>query len=127
MINIILFCVLAVVVGMAVGMTIRKLRKGGGCCQEHESVASIRAADRKKAHYPYRVQLEIGGMTCGNCAVRVANALNALEDTLAKVSYETKNAEVYCKQIPDETILRKAVMDAGYVVMKYEAVTHTAV
>ncbi len=95
----------------------RRYRRGGGCCGEHEeAVRRNAAADRNKSHYPYEAALEIGGMTCENCARRVENALNELDGVWAKVSISTRKAKVLCKTEPDETALRTAVRGAGYVV-----------
>ena len=96
-------------------LTWNKLRRGGGCCGEHEaSVRRIAVPDKNKAHYPYCVTLTIGGMTCQNCAVRVENALNALDGTWARVSLDTKTARVLSKQPPDLPLLCRTVAQAGY-------------
>ena len=118
--NIIIICLLAVLLIPALFFTVRKLKKGGGCCPEHETVKAKKAADRNKAHYPYQVEMEIGGMTCGNCALKAANALNELPGTWARVSFETRKAQVRCRQEPDERALRNAVSAAGYVVMSWK-------
>ena len=120
MTDIILFLLLALVLVYGIIHTVRKARKGGGCCGEHETVSLTGAADKNKGHYPYEAELTIGGMTCENCARRVANALNALEGTWARVRLDTKKARVLSKEKPDEARLREAVARAGYVVMGYE-------
>ena len=97
--------------------TVRKFRKGGGCCGEHESIKLRKVYDRNPAHYAYHIDLDIGGMTCENCARRIENALNGLDGVWARVSFEKKTADVRCKSSPDEMTLRRAVSDAGYVVM----------
>ena len=79
-------------------------------------MALRRARDRNPRHYACECILEIGGMTCENCARRVENALNALEGTLAKVDIASHRARVYTKRPPEEAALRAAVRDAGYAV-----------
>ena len=120
--NTVLIVVLILATGFALRQTIRKLRRGGGCCGEHESVARKKSADRNASHYSYTVRLKLGGMTCDNCARRIANALNELEGTMAKVSFGSKTGEVRCKEKPDEQRIRQAVAKAGYVVMDYQEV-----
>ena len=116
--NIIVFALLAVVVFFAIKGTVRKFTKGGGCCGEHEAAGrKAPVADRNKAHYPYEVRLELGGMTCGNCARKVENALNRLEGTWAAVQMDDHSAAVKLKLPPDEKLLRRTVQQAGYVVM----------
>ena len=119
-VNVLLGLALAAVIIWALIRTLRRSKKGGGCCGEHETVAQTNVADRNKAHYPHLVSLKLGGMTCENCARKVANALNGLEGVWAKVKLEDKSAEVRCKMSPDEALIRRTVTEAGYVVMEYQ-------
>ena len=94
-----------------------KPQRKRGCCGEHESAEKkVTVSDRNKAHYPYAVLLQIGGMTCENCARKVENALNLLDGTWAVVSISGGSAKVLSKTPPDEAALREAVRGAGYVV-----------
>ena len=111
--------ILVFILVSALWFTIRKFRKGGGSCGEHETVKANRVKDRNPSHYPYSVSLTLGGMTCENCARRIENELNGLEGVWARVSFSTKKADVRCKSVPDETTLRRSVSDAGYVVMEF--------
>lgn len=100
---------------------IRRFRRGGGCCGERgENVKRLRVRDRNPAHYPYSLRLSVGGMVCGNCAVRVENALNALDGVYASVDLGSATAKVHLKSPPDEAVLREAVRRAGYVVTEIE-------
>ena len=109
---------LAALLGWAVWFTARKAKKGGGCCGDREeTVCKTSVKDRSRAHYPYAVQLEIGGMTCENCARRVENALNALPGTWASVSMDGRKARIRLKQPADMALLREAVRQAGYVAL----------
>lgn len=102
--------------------SVRKAKTGGGCCGGHEAAAAkVTVADRRKAHYPYEVLLDIGGMTCENCARKVENALNGLEGTWASVSISSRQAKIRLKTPPDEARLRQTVQQAGYVVTNYRA------
>ena len=101
--------------------TLRRGKKGGGCCgDKEETVSKAAVRDKNKSHYPYTASVQIGGMTCENCARRVENALNALDGVWAKVSLGENTALLRCKASPDETAIRSAVSKAGYVVMNYK-------
>ena len=115
--NLVLIIILILIIAWAAWRTVLRSRKGGGCCGEHETAAKKTViSDRNPSHYPYTVTLAIGGMTCENCARKVENALNRLDGTWASVSISDHTAKVRCKKQPDETTLRTAVREAGYVV-----------
>ena len=113
--NLIAAAVLGVLIAWAAWQAIRRMRKGGGCCGEREQTVR-RTGGGKKGRYSHVVRMEIGGMTCENCARRVENALNALEGVRASVRIDTREARVQCEAEPDEAALREAVRGAGYVV-----------
>ncbi len=118
--NVLIVIILAAVIGWAVYHTIRKSKKGGGCCGEHEETEKrVKVKDRNVRNYPYTAELKIGGMTCDNCARRVENALNGLEDTWATVWIDSSKAVVRTKNTPDEEQIRETVRQAGYVVTEY--------
>ena len=115
--NAVLTAALLLLAAWALRRTLIRSRKGGGCCGEHESAEKkVTVSDRNKAHYPYAVLLQIGGMTCENCARKVENALNLLYGTWTVVSISGGSAKVLSKTPPDEAALREAVRGAGYVV-----------
>ena len=113
--NVLIILLLSALIAFAVLRTVRRARKGGGCCGEKQGpVKRVSVRDRNRAHYPYELTLPIGGMTCEQCARRVENALNALPDTWATVRLDTATARIRTKQPPDEAALRVAVSSAGY-------------
>ena len=115
--NAVLTAALLLLAAWAPRRTLIRSRKGGGCCGEHESAEKkVTVSDRNKAHYPYAVLLQIGGMTCENCARKVETALNLLDGTWAVVSISGGSAKVLSKTPLDEAALREAVRGAGYVV-----------
>ena len=119
MLNIIIVLIVAAIVVFGSISYIKKLKKGGDCCPEHEEATkSVKVKDRDKSHYPYEVKLAIDGMSCNNCVRNVENALNALDGTWATVSLEDNMATVLLKNPPDIEKLSKAVADAGYMVLK---------
>ena len=116
MINVLAVLLLVMLFAYAIIYTLRKSRQGGGCCGEREQTEErIKVSDRRKAHYPYEIELSIAGMACENCAVKVENALNKLDGTWARVDIGTHRARIRCKNPPDEQQLRQAIIDAGYV------------
>ena len=42
---------------------------------------------------PSEVDLEIGGMTCASCAIRIEKKLNRLDGVSATVNYATEKAQ----------------------------------
>ena len=117
--NIIIVLLVAAIVVFGSISYIKKLKKGGDCCPEHEEATkSVKVKDRDKSHYPYEAKLAIDGMSCNNCVRNVENALNALDGTWATVSLEDNMATVLLKNPPDIEKLSKAVADAGYMVLK---------
>ena len=119
-INVILLIFLAILVVWAVRGTIRKARKGSGCCGEFEEAEKkVCVADHDKRHYPYSVSLKIGGMTCETCARKVENALNRIDGVWADVSISSHTAKILCMTRPEETVIREAIRNAGYVVTEY--------
>ena len=119
MLNIIIVLIVAAIVVFGSISYIKKLKKGGDCCPEHEEATkSVKVKDRDKSHYPYEAKLAIDGMSCNNCVRNVENALNALDGTWASVSLEDNMATVLLKNPPDIEKLSKAVADAGYMVLK---------
>lgn len=117
--NIIIVLIVAAIVVFGSISYIKKLKKGGDCCPEHEEATkSVKVKDRDKSHYPYEAKLAIDGMSCNNCVRNVENVLNALDGTWATVSLEDNMATVLLKNPPDIEKLSKAVADAGYMVLK---------
>lgn len=118
-VNIIIVLIVAAIVVFGSINYIKKLKKGGDCCPEHEEATkSVKVKDRDKSHYPYEAKLAIDGMSCNNCVRNVENALNALDGTWATVSLEDNMATVLLKNPPDIEKFSKAVADAGYMVLK---------
>ena len=118
-VSIIITIIIAAIAVFGLVNYIKKLKKGGDCCPEHEEATkSVKVKDRDKSHYPYEAKLAIDGMSCNNCVRNVENALNALDGTWATVSLEDNMATVLLKNPPDIEKLSKAVADAGYMVLK---------
>ncbi|ASW56869.1 cation-translocating P-type ATPase [Plantactinospora sp. KBS50] len=63
---------------------------------------------------PHRIELAIGGMTCGSCAARVEKRLNRLDGVTATVNYATGKAAVRYPDAIDPADLVGAVKETGY-------------
>ncbi|WP_175008721.1 heavy metal translocating P-type ATPase [Cellulosimicrobium sp. TH-20] len=60
------------------------------------------------------VELEIGGMTCASCAMRIERKLNKLEGVTATVNYATEKAKVTVPDGVDAATLIAEVEKTGY-------------
>jgi P-type Cu+ transporter len=60
------------------------------------------------------VELEIGGMTCASCAMRIEKKLNKLEGVTATVNYATEKAKVTVPDGVDAATLIAEVEKTGY-------------
>ncbi len=111
----VLIIILAAVIAYAIYQTVKKFRKGGGCCGEFEKLEKRTAVkDRNKSHYPYSAVLSIGGMTCENCARKVENTLNALDGVWSKVDLNSGTAKIYSKTERDTKELCSIIAKSGY-------------
>lgn len=97
--------VIAVVAGVKSYM--KKLRSG--CCgaSSEPAVKKVKVKDKDPSHYPYQKVLKIDGMTCGNCANRVENALNHLDGVYASVDLMKEEAVVRMKEKVEDQTLKK--------------------
>lgn len=60
------------------------------------------------------IELEIGGMTCASCAMRIEKKLNKLVGVTATVNYATEKAQVRAPEGVDTEALIAEVAKAGY-------------
>ncbi|WP_285627503.1 heavy metal translocating P-type ATPase [Kineosporia sp. NBRC 101677] len=60
------------------------------------------------------VELDIGGMTCASCAMRIEKKLNKLEGVAASVNYATEKARVIVPEGYDPAALIAEVEKTGY-------------
>ncbi len=60
------------------------------------------------------VELEIGGMTCASCAMRIEKKLNKIEGVTASVNYATEKAQVSAPAGVDPAALIAEVEKTGY-------------
>jgi Cu+-exporting ATPase len=60
------------------------------------------------------IELEIGGMTCASCAMRIEKKLNKLDGVSATVNYATEKAQVHAPEGVDTDTLIAEVAKVGY-------------
>ncbi|WP_407358606.1 heavy metal translocating P-type ATPase [Microbacterium sp. LTA6] len=60
------------------------------------------------------IELEIGGMTCASCAMRIEKKLNKLDGVEASVNYATEKAKVTIPEGYDPALLIAEVEKTGY-------------
>src|SRR5699024_5904442 len=60
------------------------------------------------------IELDVGGMTCASCAMRVEKKLNKLEGVEASVNYATEKAKVTTPEGYDPAELIRVVEKTGY-------------
>ncbi|THV41328.1 heavy metal translocating P-type ATPase [Glycomyces buryatensis] len=61
-----------------------------------------------------RIELEIGGMTCASCAMRIEKKLNKLDGVTATVNYATEKAQIDAPDGTDVATLIGVVEQTGY-------------
>jgi P-type Cu+ transporter len=61
-----------------------------------------------------RIELEIGGMTCASCAMRIEKKLNKVEGVNATVNYATEKARIEAPEGTDPASLIAIVEKTGY-------------
>lgn len=119
--TIILILVILAICVFAVQRLRRQFKGESSCCGGDTGVKKprrVRVADTDEANYPYRDDLRIGGMMCEACARNVANAMNSVEGTWARVDWEKQTAHVLSKNPIDVDALAAPVEAAGYYIVR---------
>lgn len=115
--------VVAVLVVLIAVRYIKRVRAGGcscGCDEGGEGrgrVEKAPVADRDETHYPYVLDLVVGGMSCAGCVANVENALNAQPGTWATAQL-SGDVRVRGKEPLDADACEAAIKAAGYYVKK---------
>lgn len=119
----IIICLILIVIGIYAVISYKK-RLSSGCCgaSGQPSVKRVKVQDKDLSHYPHHKILKVDGMSCGNCTVRVENALNSLDGVWARVNLMEEEADLYLKQDVSDDVLREAVKSAGYTVYKIKTI-----
>lgn len=116
-------CVLLILAAV-IGIKSCIKRMTSGCCGSSgaKQIKRIKVKDRDLSHYPYQRNLKVDGMSCGNCTVRVENALNSMDGVWASVKLDAEEAAVHMKCEYSDELLKEAVRAAGYAVYRIEKV-----
>lgn len=93
-------------------------RGEGSCCGGGE----IAAPPKKKLEGAVigRKRITIGGMTCGNCKIRVEQALDAIEGAAATVNLHRSTADLAMTREVTDGEIRRALDGSGYTIIKIE-------
>ena len=112
-INIII--IVAVVVAAVLAIRGYVARGGkGDCCGGTDVVRAKGPKDKDASHYAHAYQVKGDGMSCENCAKRIANAFNARPGTMASVDLAAGMATVRTKEPAEADELRRIVRNEGY-------------
>ncbi len=112
-----------VVVMVGVGLTYAYSIYRKGCCEKTEAVASVsQPKGASLQDYPYRLKVDVQGMSCENCLTKTVNELSKLENVIVKPEKQFSMISVYSKQPLDQRSVIKAVRQAGYMVNAIEGV-----
>ena len=90
----------------------------GGSSDGAKKQKPVAVADTDESHYPYRLELVVGGMTCDHCKTAVENSVNAIPGMWARVDLGTRRATVLGKSPIDQEAVEEAVEAAGYYVVR---------
>ena len=61
--------------------------------------------------------IQIDGMSCSHCAMRVEKALNAIDGIFASVNLEEKTATLTLEKEVSDALIKETVEDAGFTVV----------
>jgi copper chaperone CopZ len=87
-----------------------------GCCGGGDAVKKVKVKDKKKADYPYCVNIRVDGMTCNHCKARVENALNDHSGVWAEVNLAKRTVAVRMKERISDDEIKGIITAEGYTV-----------
>jgi len=88
---------------------------GGGCAMKTALEQSYRDRVEKIEKFPIHRTIDVDGMTCEKCIVKVIRALEKIDGvTIAAASLEKQSAQVGLKENISDDVLRDAINRAGY-------------
>ena len=113
LINVIIVAVIVVACVVIVRGYVARGGKGD-CCGGADIVSSHGPKDRDASHYAHAYDVVVTGMSCENCAKRIANAFNERTGTMAIVDLAAGVARVRTKEPASTEELQRVVRNAGY-------------
>lgn len=109
----------AIIIVLLVGACVVAVRSyakklSRGCCGAggDKERKVTKTADLSEFRYSYFVK--ISGMSCKNCAARIANAFNRKAGFFARVDFKSGTAVVFTKELLPEIVIRQTVVGLGY-------------
>ncbi|MBQ8171863.1 MAG: heavy-metal-associated domain-containing protein [Oscillospiraceae bacterium] len=102
--------VIAAICAVAVISYVKKLSKG--CCGTGADKEKRIMAQQGDMSYHYTV--EVDGMSCEKCAIRVENGFNRQQGISARVDLKAGTAEIRSEKPLAELIIRKTIVELGY-------------
>ena len=105
--------IISIIIGIRSG--VKHFKGEGGCCGGGSSVKMKR---KKLKQVVKQRTVVIDGMTCEHCKARVESRLNSLDGVSAKVNLKRKTAVVSIEKDVEDEVIKKAIEDAGYEVLK---------
>ena len=115
MADVIIIVILVILIIIGISSTIKHFKGEGGCCGGGSSV-KVKRKKLKQVEKERTVTIE--GMTCEHCKARVESRLNELDGVSAKVNLKRKTAVVSIEKDVEDEVIKKAIEDAGYEVLK---------
>lgn len=107
--------ILIILIIIGIRSSVKHFKGEGGCCGGGSSVK----VKRKKLKQVVKERtIIIEGMTCDHCKARVESRLNSLDGVSAKVNLKRKTAVVSIEKDVEDEVIKKAIEDAGYEVLK---------
>ena len=107
--------ILIILIVIGIRSSVKHFKGEGGCCGGGSSVK----VKRKKLKQVVKERtIIIEGMTCDHCKARVESRLNSLDGVSAKVNLKRKTAVVSIEKDVEDEVIKKAIEDAGYEVLK---------
>lgn len=112
MVDVIILLIVLLLIIFAVKGSLKHFRGEGPCC----GGASCPVKKEKKLEGTVlgKKDVEIRGMSCENCALRVENALNEIDGLSANVSFNDKKAHIVFTHLVSDQQIRDAIRKAGY-------------
>lgn len=90
----------------------------GGGSNSSKASKPVVVADTDESHYPYRLELVVGSMTCDRCKAAVENSVNSIPGMWARVDLGERRIMVLGKSPIEQAAVEDAVEAAGYYVVR---------
>lgn len=110
--NIIIFIMLALVLGIAAGTIFRRRRNQASCCGSGAYVAKSRRLDAVSE----KLELKVEGMHCQHCVNRVMEAVQDIPGCSAAVNLKKGLVSISMEQHVDSGTFISRIEKAGYTV-----------